>query len=184
MAAQTSPSPVSVRLDYLDSVRGLAALATLVGHWLHMFASPDQGIGECVRQRWDPLICGADGVSMFFVLSGLVLSLKYLRREGDMGLNYAEFLVNRFFRIYPACFVVLLFYFYSAHEQDATGNFLWRWLWGENRQFWQEASLIRNVSRYFGPVWTLNVEVMLSIIVPFLILLIRHKPRWFKYLWV
>ncbi len=120
---------------------------------------------------------------MFFVLSGLVLSLKYLRREGDMGIHYGEFLVNRFFRIYPACFVVLLFYFFSAHEQDMQGNFLWRWLWGPNMHFWEEASLVRNVSMYFGPVWTLNVEVMLSIIVPLLVLLIRYRPRWFKYLW-
>jgi len=171
------------RLDYLDSIRGIAALTTLVGHWLHMF-KPDQGIPERTRQWLDFAVCGADGVSMFFVLSGLVLSLKYLRREGDMGLNYAEFLVNRFFRIYPACFVVLLFYFYSAHEQDAQGNFLWRWLWGPNLHFWEEASLVRNVSQYFGPVWTLNVEVMLSVIVPLLLLLVRYRPRWFKYVWL
>ncbi len=120
---------------------------------------------------------------MFFVLSGLVLSLKYLRREGDMDIHYGEFLVNRFFRIYPACFVMLLFYFFSAHEQDLQGNFLWRWLWGPNMHFWEEASLVRNVSMYFGPVWTLNVEVMLCIIVPLLVLLIRYRPRWFKYLW-
>ncbi len=30
------------RLDYLDSIRGIAALTTLMGHWLHMF-KPDQG---------------------------------------------------------------------------------------------------------------------------------------------
>jgi len=176
--------PTLPRLHYLDSIRGLAALATLVGHWLHMFP-PGQGMAEDSRQALDLLICGGDGVSVFFVLSGLVLSLKYLQREGEPQINYAEFLVNRFFRIYPACFVMLLFYFYSVHKDEMTGNFLWNWTFGgENMHFWEEASLIRNVSIYFGPVWTLNVEVMLSVIVPPLVLLVRYQPRWFKYLLV
>ncbi len=36
------------RLDYLDSIRGIAAMTTLVGHWLHMF-KPDQGMPERTR---------------------------------------------------------------------------------------------------------------------------------------
>ena len=49
------------RLDYLDSIRGIAALTTLVGHWLHMF-KPDQGMPEHTRQWLDFAVCGADRV--------------------------------------------------------------------------------------------------------------------------
>ena len=68
------------RLTYLDSIRGLAALSVLCSHYCGAYDLPP------IVSQWVsnfPLsMCrdGFAGVSIFFVLSGLVLSLKYLRK--------------------------------------------------------------------------------------------------------
>ena len=68
----------SNRITYLDSIRGLSALSVVIyhviqAHWgWHLWAKI-----TCI------FINGSDAVSMFFVLSGLVLALqfKYLKTQ-------------------------------------------------------------------------------------------------------
>ena len=74
------------RIEYLDSVRGLAALCTLIGHWLFTFED-GRALSMQTAHFLNLFINGSDAVSLFFVLSGLVLSYKYFKTE-DLNLNY------------------------------------------------------------------------------------------------
>ena len=64
------------RLEYLDTLRGLAALSVIAFHYLQAYGPPP---GDWIWTR-TPLCIFCDGqlaVSVFFVLSGFVLSNRY-----------------------------------------------------------------------------------------------------------
>jgi peptidoglycan/LPS O-acetylase OafA/YrhL len=168
------------RIEYLDSVRGIAALCTLIGHWVFTFED-----GRAVSMRTahfcNFFINGADAVSLFFVLSGLVLSYKYFKTEA-LNLNYKTFIINRLFRLYPAFWFMLVLYFLNAHSPEMHGAYWKDWFWYKNYGFLEEASLLRNHVPLFMPGWTLNVELGLSFFVPVLILVLKYRRAWFKYL--
>lgn len=109
-----APSAEGLHLDHLDSVRGLAALSVLFEHYVIAFDLPIRD--PFWRAIWDysPLHIlwdGAAAVSLFFVLSGLVLSLKHFRHGGQpdlTGFDLGRYWLARCFRLGPPYFVALL----------------------------------------------------------------------------
>ena len=82
--------PLSARLDFLDGLRGIAALAVFLSHAGHK-ASP------AFRTYLEPYFnLGSWGVVLFFLCSGFILPLS-LERQGSLG----RFWIRRFFRLYP-----------------------------------------------------------------------------------
>ena len=90
----------------LDSLRGLAALAVVFWHLaLVVFDAPDGSPywsgAELVKlfriSPLYPLIAGPEAVIVFFILSGFVLSLPWIRNHKVL---YVPFLVKRVCRIY------------------------------------------------------------------------------------
>jgi peptidoglycan/LPS O-acetylase OafA/YrhL len=95
----------------LDSLRGLAALTVLLGHYSNLFLTPRgpyAGIKPMIeaiyRTPFFVLISGHEAVMLFFVLSGFVLSLQFLKGR---PVPYGPFLIKRLFRIYVPYLVVL-----------------------------------------------------------------------------
>jgi peptidoglycan/LPS O-acetylase OafA/YrhL len=83
----------------LDGLRAVAILMVFTAH-------PDD-------QRWLYRLHGGNGVTVFFVLSGFLITTLSLREEdrrGKVGLK--SFFTRRFFRIAPVYFLVLGFYCY------------------------------------------------------------------------
>jgi peptidoglycan/LPS O-acetylase OafA/YrhL len=94
------------RLDHIDGLRGIAAMAVLVGHW-----------GEYVGHvaPWEPLSdallaafrhwfsAGRLGIVAFFCISGFVIPFSF-SGANPMG----KFMISRFFRLYPAYWISLL----------------------------------------------------------------------------
>jgi peptidoglycan/LPS O-acetylase OafA/YrhL len=104
-----------VRLSFLDSIRGIAALIVLTAH-LHLAAEAQTWFLDLWILR--SFKASIFAVSMFFVLSGLVL---YLQVEGRK-LNYFSFIIRRAFRIFPACIVAVTisFLIYLAWSPSPT----------------------------------------------------------------
>lgn len=100
------------RLDHLVSVRGLAAWLVVFYHSLAMlqFAFPGipQQIVSIVKH-------GDLAVDFFFVLSGFIIFINYFDNfSSNAGRNIIKFYWNRFSRIYPVHFVMLLAYLLLA----------------------------------------------------------------------
>lgn len=90
----------------LDSIRGIAAVIVVIHHVILMptflAAFPDRAWIDCAFFR-----SGGFLVDLFFVLSGIVMSLSYL--QTDFGrFSLRDFMVRRFARVYPLHIVMLL----------------------------------------------------------------------------
>jgi len=88
------------RLEILDSLRGLAALAVCFGHLSR--ALPDGFLKSAFFH-------GNKGVDVFFVISGFVIPLS-LNRSGGKWREIPLFLWKRFIRLYPAYFMAILIF--------------------------------------------------------------------------
>src|ERR1700731_2109574 len=90
------------RNNTIDAFRGIAILGVLLFHYLVRWAPPWYGINLYGYRRVypDALVLGALGVYLFFVISGLVITMTVLRSGSAL-----EFVVRRFARLYPAFLV-------------------------------------------------------------------------------
>lgn len=169
------------RINYLDSVRGLAALAVVFYHFFSW--KWDKLPDKLLQYNLTSLVFnGSDAVSLFFVLSGLVLSWKYFYPNQSLvidGLHYREYVLNRVVRLYlPFVAALLLVYYYSVHHHDDTLTLLHELV--TNKFGWmEEALLIRGKHDLYLPGWTLEVELVGSLLLPFLVLLLRYNRQLF-----
>jgi len=82
------------RIVHLDYLRGLAALTVMLFHfqkWETGYWDADSFLGKC----------GVYAVSVFFVLSGLTLTLVYANKEVATPATWVSFGIKRIFRIFP-----------------------------------------------------------------------------------
>ena len=166
----TKPASQS-HLDYLDSARGIAAMMVMVGHYINW--KYEYHIGIKVASI---LFNGADAVSFFFVLSGFVLSYKYIVLKQPLDIR--KFYIGRFFRLWPAFFLIVILNALNANRSDLSLQNLMNVFIYNKTQFWEEATLLRaGHSVYYVPGWTLVIELALSFLVPFWILLAKKDTR-------
>ncbi len=176
------------RLETLDSLRGLAASAVVASHLLHV--RPAFGTrpwhGPVLPWEWalkaTPLSVLVDGhaaVLVFFVLSGLVLSGPLLAPTPP---RFGTFAFKRVLRLYPPYAAALLG---SAALQAwlgagaPHGPSLWL---ADN---WTDPFSLATVADYAlmlgdrlaldNPIWSLDYEMRISLLLPLLLLPVR---RW------
>jgi peptidoglycan/LPS O-acetylase OafA/YrhL len=160
------------RYEELDALRGVAAMAVVFWHASNFFNPPLPHWWTFFLQS--PLgiaVSGPDAVYVFFVMSGFVLFLPYIRTEGPDP--YTKFLVKRICRIYLPYLAALALAIGAdlAFYRPLHGMFP-RWVnW--NRPFpmidvWNHLLFIRTDDLVeFNPAfWTLVYEMRLSILFP------------------
>lgn len=174
----------NLRIHKLDSIRGIAAFAVLIGHCVGSYdwkrplpdgvASLEEIVIALVSVLWD----GSSAVVVFFILSGYVLSLNYYSNRQP---PYTEFLIKRTCRIYLPFVVVVLLAAAVVSQiphvapADTTKEFM---------KFWDSPihfnAIIHNLAMTGAynvidpPVWSLIEEMRISIIFPLLIWLIKR----------
>lgn len=91
---QKSPSNIKPkpRLEILDALRGLAALAVALFHFSNGW-EPNAFTTPC---KW-----GFLGVEVFFVISGFIIPYSLARSNYAMRNDYGHFMLKRLVRIYP-----------------------------------------------------------------------------------
>ncbi len=99
---------LSGRLHSIDFLRGLAAIAVLIGHMATWGDKLPAGIWGSIAAG--ALEIGARGVPLFFVISGFCIHLAWARataRDGLARIAFVPFWKRRFRRLYPPYFVML-----------------------------------------------------------------------------
>jgi peptidoglycan/LPS O-acetylase OafA/YrhL len=183
----------SSRVESLDSIRGIASLIVLAGHFyvsLPAFRDHADSLLHSLSQPWNFLlyclikliIAGKFSVILFFVLSGFVLTISLTKRKQ----SYKKFMLTRFFRIYPVLFIsVMLSYALHIYIDSNNINTL--------PQGQLEKPVQNSIENLIGhlmliglspqhiyldnPIWSLVHEFRISLLFPFLLLLfINKKP--------
>lgn len=153
-----------MRIHFLDSTRGLAALMVIIFHVHGLIFFDLTHIGESrLFNVLTTLFNGADAVSYFFVLSGFVLSYKYFNSDFDESIE--RYSIRRIFRIMPLyLFIVVLAYLILGSGLTKL-NFV------------QEINLFAGANPLVKPGWSLSVEVALSLLVPYMVSLIKDNIK-------
>ncbi|MBI2297735.1 MAG: acyltransferase [Armatimonadetes bacterium] len=183
---QQPERPAAPRIGELDALRGLAALSVFLGHILQTILGGYEHTWLVRLIRTTPLaaaVTGTEAVRFFFVLSGFVLALSYLRRPGQV----APFLVRRVLRIYPAYLAAVVVGFLGASAlyhgavpgRPAAFNL-----------FWQAPPSATDVLEHVGmsvpqernlyvpTIWSLVVEMRMSLALPLIMAVITAWPAW------
>jgi len=171
-------------VPYLDAIRGVAVLFILFRHAWGLSSSPPLFLGKI--DLTPAVIMMSSGVDLFFVLSGMLLSARFLRNDvlGKSAPDTGHYLKARILRIGPPywavlCLVVLL---YTPHYID--NGRVWS-EWGA-ATFVAHATFMQTVFIWsFGtygvatPFWTLTIEMLFYLSLP---LAVRafYKGRWWQ----
>ncbi|HTC76092.1 MAG TPA: acyltransferase [Edaphobacter sp.] len=101
---------VTPRFDGVDVLRGLSILSVVLLHtWIRMHF-PGSPINQVMRGQLAHLLLrnGDNGVTVFFAVSGFLITLTSLRRFGSLGqMQPAKFYRIRFARIAPLLLLLL-----------------------------------------------------------------------------
>ena len=186
------------RWDSLDSLRGIAAFLVVTFHCAQVapdFAIPANPLSPAAWgniwtwMKYSPLrvffSSGPPAVVLFFVLSGFVLSLPFLREGRRSG--YAGFALKRVCRIYlPFVAAILFSAVLDAVVQPKPMPSLSHWF---NTVLWNEPLTLGYIGRNLAMtglnpdmtldlvMWSLVHELRISLVFPLLFLLTRRWPR-------
>jgi len=174
------------RLRQLDSIRGLASLSVVLLHF-HEVWIPDD---PARLSKWQhtvlialrPIYSGSEAVILFFLLSGLVLSLPYLRGKEQA---YPQYLRRRVVRVYGP--------YLAALPLGVAGEAIWQHhayhgLWASGT--WSRpvsTELIVQHLLFLGVydwhqfdfvIWSLIQEMRVSIIFPILFFVVVRIGGW------
>jgi peptidoglycan/LPS O-acetylase OafA/YrhL len=177
------------RLGELDGLRGCAALAVVVYHWLLVIpanmglaaAKPFGSFNWFYATPLSALFAGPLMVLLFFVLSGMVLTLGRLEGRAQ---PYRRYVLRRLLRLYPAAWTAMaasLLVLALLPANPRPGLSLW-----VNSQLsqplpdaWHAVGLVLpfNSLKLDAPLWSLQQEIRLSLLLPLLVLFVR-EVRW------
>jgi peptidoglycan/LPS O-acetylase OafA/YrhL len=162
------------RLYHLDALRGIAASSVLLHHALGIYPSCESWV----------LMMGRPAVTFFFLLSGYVLGKSVDKTNFSPLSEYICYCVRRISRLYPALFIALIvaailarFYVIPNPSADLSGWF---------SKSIAKATTIHGLHDYLGsfrlyylrldpPLWTIQVEFVCSLYLPFLIWSVRRN---------
>lgn len=167
------------RYKELDSLRGIAAIIVLLGHFLALFPILGKKVmystfGTYFSILWQ----GHSAVIIFFVLSGFVLSLPFYK---GTEFNYLKYLIKRVCRIYIP-YIMILFIAIGIklviHSKIGTIPGLVQWgSWNIEVSFNRVIDHILflrefNSDAFIMVIWSLVHEMRISIVFPLIIFLL------------
>jgi peptidoglycan/LPS O-acetylase OafA/YrhL len=167
-------------LPELQALRGIAASVVLLHH--SSFFLP---LNKNVKFLFESIFNAHAAVVTFFILSGYVLTLSLKYKINNMG-NILLFYKSRLFRIYPALWLstaVIVIFAISGFRNGSNINAS-EWfirLNSSNFNIFRVASLsLGYPSSLLPPSWSISVELLASILVPFIAFSLNGKTlRWF-----
>lgn len=179
------------RLAYLDAVRGIAALAVVWGHLYLAFGV--EYFRPIMRTPLHLFFDAYAAVTIFFVLSGYVLSVRYLSMQRIGEFNLWGFYVKRYCRIVlPFLAVFLMSYLACIGIYQVFGDndpVLSKWAqrhWAPEKlelptmEYIKAAVMVLPKTQFplVPQAWTLRIEMGMSLALPFMVLLACRSSWW------
>jgi peptidoglycan/LPS O-acetylase OafA/YrhL len=186
---------LSVRFEHLDSLRGIAALCVVACHFVIAFGLPGLPwlwTKTPLHLCWD----GPAAVSFFFVLSGMVLSLRHFRTTSSPnleGFHFTGYAVARVCRIWLPYLAILglsvLAFRFSAIDLKTNPAVtpLFAEIWRTDptlRSLLRQAFDVRLAAPLDGShelvpqAWSLTVELVMSLLLPLAVLVAGRSTTW------
>lgn len=166
-----------IRVSGADGLRALACLLVVWHHTTQRF-NPEKSATWIQGIHFFGMR-GEVGVSLFFVLSGCLLSLPFWNYfvNGSRNPNLRFYIINRAARIIPAFWFNLLFCTLIAF-----------WVFDQNINWWRLISGLLFINSYHyssffpaelnGPLWSIGLEVSCYVLLPaVLFLIIKNTKR-------
>jgi peptidoglycan/LPS O-acetylase OafA/YrhL len=149
-------------IEFLDGIRGLAVLIVMISHY-----------------GFRKVVPGGLGVTIFFFLSGFLITTLLLRETRDTGtIRIGQFYVRRFLRLCPELYMYLLvsgvggvLYIGLARIRDyAAAVFYYM-------NYYTYYTTIYSIDLRWGHLWSLAVEEHYYITYPLLMITLWRKPK-------
>jgi len=178
-----------LRNRHIDTLRGAAIMCVLVLHFTLAYGLKNSPLGD-ILSGWllRAALQGNFGVTMFFTVSGYLITSMSLRRWGELSrIDIRTFYLYRFARIMPALLLALAIIvvlgtfdvpFFSNSDGDvvrpasyfiiAAGSVLTFW----HNQLMQTAGYFNYCLNVY---WSLSVEEMFYLLMPLSCLLLRRS---------
>jgi len=102
------------KLDYIDSLRGIAILMVVMTHTAQSVPQLPEWILTLTKY-------GQLGVQLFFIVSAITLGLSADRRSDEES-KIRKYFIRRFFRIAPLYYTGILWYFLFRSMQDSLAS--------------------------------------------------------------
>lgn len=180
LAFPTVTTSTSTRIPSLDGLRGLAALSVVVGHArLIVLADPVLGLPGLHELAEGVGTFSGLAVWLFFVLSGLVLTRL---ATAHPGFDYGAYVLSRLARLYLPVWAALAFTALSIlivpRVQDLA---LGEWVDAHPPAITAsglvaDATLVAGTSGTLSPLWTLQWEVLFSLLLVLYVAVLRRIP--------
>lgn len=179
-------SSSGANLGYLNGLRGLAVILVIVFHFWLKAGSPHVLLTlplTTTRLDFAPLIAsGFVGVNLFFVLSGFLLSQEFLRADflGGPRPSLRRFFRHRFFRIVPAYFCCLFLIIALLCPGFIRPDLVYSRIGALDvalHALFLQNLLPTTIGQYNRALWTLTLEVIFYLTLPWAIYLFV-RDRW------
>ncbi|WP_167629006.1 acyltransferase family protein [Listeria valentina] len=167
---------MSKRIYFLDSLRGIAAVTVVATHLAGTFKEE-----TLMKEIFEPL--GRSAVILFFLLSGIALSLALKNKSPFTWQDYAAFLVKRICRIYLPFLVIILLtecLYFGFTPTGIPSLSAWFNTVGSGALQWkvflENVFMVGNyVDRIDPVIWSLIIELRISIVFPLFYYLVERK---------
>jgi len=142
-----SSRAASHRVHALDALRGIAAMLVLIYHYTYRY-------NELYGHDFTPphwLVYGGHGVTLFFMLSGYVITWSISRAKSTR-----QFITDRFSRLFPTYWAALGLTYFAVYLMGLPGRSV------NDRQLVANLSMIQwlfDIKSVDGSYWTLSVEM-------------------------
>ena len=153
------------KIEQLDALRFFAVFSVLITHWHLLDARPKLSF-----------LFGANGVNLFFALSGFLITLILIRTKEEqnftLGTSLRNFYLRRTLRIFPVYYLMLTLLWFFNHSLVADGM---PWYLSYLTNFY--CIKIQGWGR-LTHLWSLALEEQFYLLWPFVIFLIPTKRLW------
>ncbi|RXW28982.1 hypothetical protein DM877_11290 [Enterobacter cloacae] len=153
----------SKNINYMPRVDHLRLYAALLVILVHSYMAAGGGNSENFFMF--PIMYGSTGVTLFLVLSGFLFTL--ISDFGNKDIKYSKFITNRILRVFPLLILVSFTSVAVMRGSVTVNDFLSTFLFSNLTS--------TPLSKFFGPTWTIAVELQFYLIFPFIIAFVRNS---------